>query len=101
MSIVKLSKSEVTIKEKLTWGDVEAVKASMASSAKFKGAEMSGVDGDNMLQSKYTLLKRAIVSIKEGEITIPFSIEWMNNLDVEDGEALYTAVDKLQNSKKE
>jgi hypothetical protein len=89
----------VTLKEALTWGDVQEVQAVMAGGVKLGATGMNGYDARALLESKYKLLELAIVSITEGDKQIPFSREWMNGLSVNDGDTLYAAVEALSKKK--
>jgi len=109
MSIVKLSKQEVEIKEALTWGDNEKLQSILMSGAKLGNLNQAGdkkpedvdieFDTTVMLKGKYALLEVAIIKIKDGEKEIPYTKEWMDGLSIEDGEKLYNEVEKLSKKK--
>lgn len=94
-----IGKYDITLKQSLTWGDVQEVQAVMASGAKLGNTGLTGYDARAMLEAKYKLLELAITSIKEGDKAVKFSREWMNGLSVEDGDTLYAAVDALSKKK--
>ena len=95
---------KVTLKDLLTWGDAQKIQNSLMS-----GAKMSGKAGDKdmgfdfdataMLEAKYVTLECVVVAIKEGEKTLPFSREWMDNLSMADGNKLVEAVDEVSKKK--
>jgi hypothetical protein len=94
-----VGKFNVTIKDSLTWGDIQQVQTVLASGAKIGSTGMQGYDANAMLEAKYKLLELAIVRITEDKKELPFTREWMNNLSVEEGDALYDAVDRLSKKK--
>lgn len=96
MRTIKLSNCEVDIKETLTWGDAESVKSAMLTSLKVGNAGIAGIEGTALSEGKYRLLEICIIEIREGEKKFGFTREWMNNLSMEDGDALYSEVEKLQ-----
>lgn len=96
MRTIKLSQCEVDIKDSLTWGDAEAVQAAMLGSLKVGNVGINGIDGNALSEGKYKLLEICVVEIREGEKKSKFTREWMNNLSMEDGDALYSEVEKLQ-----
>lgn len=109
MKTVKLKNSEVTLKEELTWGDVQKIKDSIAAGARMHGkakevAETGDIEFDYntgaMLESKYVALECVVVKIKEGDKEFDFSREWMDSLPVSDGDKLYEAVDEIADVKK-
>ena len=99
MSKIQLTKSEVNVKDELSWGDSEKIQSVIMSGAKMKGnaqADMNfDFDPSLMLEAKYAALECAVVSIKEGDKEFKFTREWMNELSQADGEKLYKAVDAL------
>lgn len=108
---LSIGKYEVTIKDSLTWGDAQKVQAALASGMKVGTAGFDGkIDGSVMIEAKYALLEVAIIKIQplpevsqEGGVSdpepIPFSRDWMNALSIEEGDALYAAVDALNKKK--
>ncbi|TXH44820.1 MAG: hypothetical protein E6Q97_32185 [Desulfurellales bacterium] len=103
---VELSGHTVTIKDSLTWGDVQAVQAVIMSGAKMGLGGMQGYDPTVLLEAKYKLLEIAVTRIEakpaaEGKgadvaEAATFTRNWMNDLSPEDGDALFEAVDALQ-----
>lgn len=99
---IALHDFEVTIKDSMTWGDMQQVQSVLASGAKIDAGGLKGYDASAMLEAKYKALEIAIVKIEphaEGAEAIPFSREWMNALSVEDGDILFDAVDGLGKKK--
>jgi len=96
---IKLANCEVDIIKSLTWGEREDVQDVMLSGAKVGGEGLSGYDPKAMREAKYKLLEIAVHKIKEEGEEKEFSKEWMNNLSVEDGDKLYSEIEKLQHSK--
>jgi hypothetical protein len=96
---ITIGKFDVTIKDSLTWGEVQRVQAVITSGARIGNAGLQGFDTNAMLEAKYTLLETAITQIAEGETEMPFTREWMNGLTVDEGDALYEAVDALTKKK--
>ena len=105
--IVKLTKSEVEIKENFTWGDKEKIQATLMRGANIngKGANPTeesvgfSFDTNAMLESKYTALECAVVSIKTGDKEEKWTRDWQDNLSVEDGDKLMESVDSLSKKK--
>lgn len=96
---VKLSACEVDIVTYITWGEKEKIQNSIVKGAKIDGSGVSGFDASVISESKYQLLELAVKEIREGDAKIPFTREWMDNLSVEDGDALFDAVDALNKKK--
>jgi hypothetical protein len=93
--ILQLSKCIVELKDELTWYEEELIKSEIASNLRFSGAAMSGVDaikGTAILDIKMKAFEMFIVSIKEGEKVIPFSVNWVKGLSKEDGNKLAEAI---------
>lgn len=96
MRTVKLSNCEVDIKETLTWGDAQAIKSAMLTSVKVGNTGVSGIDAGALLEGRYKLLEVCVLEIREGETKSQFTREWMNALSIDDGDLLYSEVEKLQ-----
>lgn len=97
--IIKLEKYEVQTKEFLTWGDKEEINAIVTNSAKIGSGESYAVDGFILMQSRFALIKKMIVSIKEGDNLIQYSDDWLKNLSVADGDKLHSEIEKLSKKK--
>jgi hypothetical protein len=96
---IPVGQYEVTIKNSLTWGDMQEVQKAMASGAKVGSTGLTGYDATAMIEAKYRLLEIAIVGINDGDKTLPFSRDWMNALPIEEGDRLYEAVDVIGKKK--
>ena len=107
---IALHDFEVTLKDSLTWGDMQQIQAVVTSGAKFGTAGLQGYDSNALLEAKYKALEIAIITIQPHAARqaddsvampdpVPFSREWMNALSVEDGDILYDAVDGLGKKK--
>lgn len=94
-----IGKYEVTVKDALTWGDVQQVQNALTAGAKIGASGFTGYDPSAMLEAKYKLLEIAVVRVTQGETESLFSREWMNALSVEEGDTLYDAVDRLSKKK--
>ena len=98
--IVKLSEGvEVTLKDKLKYGDTLEIQRAMFKGVKVGGADTS-FDGENMLESSLKAIELCIIEIKKGEENIVYSREWLNDLDAEDGQLLQDKVNEITTPKK-
>jgi len=100
---IVLHEYEVTIKDSLTWGDMQQIQSVVTSGAKIGAGGLQGYDPTALLEAKYKALEIAVVTIvPHGAVAaaaIPFTREWMNALSIEDGEILFDAVDGLGKKK--
>lgn len=96
---IKLSSCEVDHVEFLTWGEKELVDNSVFTGAQINQTGLQGFNPDALLEQKLKLMECAIKEIREGEKKIEFSKDWAKNLSVEDGEALYAALEVLTRKK--
>ena len=99
MSIVKLSKYEVELKDELGWYDSEEIKSVIINEVKMNNTGVTGISGTGLLNAKIKAFEKLIISIKEGETVIPFSVDWVKGLNKEDGEKLSQAVDLIDTKK--
>jgi len=105
--IVKLSSCDVVIKTGITWGDKETLQSVLMSGAKFNQAVAEvnpkatakepsiDFDASVLQEAKYKALELVIVEIIEGDKKKQFSRDWMNNLEVDDGDKLFAEVDDV------
>lgn len=101
MKDIKLKDYTVGIKDALTWGDKEELQNVYIDGAKVDQTGLKDFDAKVVSKAKYFLLERAIISITDNDGNKKeFSKEWMDNLSIEDGDALYEEVEKLANLKK-
>ena len=99
MQTIKLSNCEVDIIDHLSWGQVQQINNVIISGAKVNTTGVSDFDTNTLLESKYKLLEIAVKEVREGGKAHGFTRDWMDNLSIEDGDALYTAVDALSKKK--
>ncbi|QDP67613.1 MAG: hypothetical protein Tp172MES00d2C118482111_7 [Prokaryotic dsDNA virus sp.] len=120
---IQLSETKVTLKDELSWGDTEQIKAVLLSSLKIDAStrkqiesakdndpidvENMSMDGGAVLDSKVKaaeLLITEIVSTTETEggtvdgAPIKFSREWLFNLSRTDGDKLMSVVDEIRSA---
>lgn len=98
---VELKNYQVDLKETFTWGDKEKLQNVYLKGAKIDQTGMKDFDASVVSEAKYMLLEISILSIRDKEgNNVLFSKEWMNNLEIEDGDLLYSKCDELSNKKK-
>jgi hypothetical protein len=95
---VNIGRYSVSLKE-LTWWETEEVKSILATGAKMNSLGVSGFNGSALLDAKIQTFKFAITEIKEGDVVIPFSIEWVKGLTHAEGIAIEAAMDELGKKK--
>lgn len=102
MATVKLSKSSVEIVDAITWGQKEQIQSAMLSGLKMTGGSGQSFDfsAEALSRAKYKAIEVCVLKITEGDKDLPFSREWLDALTVEDGDALYAAVDAVTNPAK-
>lgn len=102
---VKIAGHEVDLVSFITWGEKEQIQGVMIEQASVT-QDGASIGGKAVLEAKYKSLEICVKEIrkvdKDGkEIEkIPFTRDWINSLRVEDGEAIYGAVDNVTNPKK-
>jgi hypothetical protein len=96
---VKLTKYNVTLKDSITWGDAEEIKAVMINGAKMNNTGFSGYDGIALFNAKLKAIEKVVVKIMEGENEIKYSDDWARNLSESDGELLYAKVEEVSKKK--
>jgi len=105
--VLQITNAEVHIKEKLTWGQREELVKEMSKGVKINEMGIKEIDTGITFDSKYKLLEIAIEKIVDNQgKEIAYSKEWAYNLEVEDGDKIFKAVDELSggifgNKKKE
>jgi hypothetical protein len=97
---IKLKQYNVKIKEEITYGEQEDIEKIFLDSAKVNMKGLADIDANVSTKAKYKTLEVFIVEIKEGDIVIPFSQDWLRALPVSDGNKLVDAVNEVHNSKK-
>lgn len=89
---LQLSKCVVEVKDELTWWDEEELKSVIASAFRFgANAQPEAIDTEKYMKAKIKILELSIVSIKENDKTIPFSVDWLKRLSKDDGKKLSDA----------
>lgn len=97
---ITLSACEVDIVTYITWGEKETIQEVIMSGANVNQSGLNGYDIGAVRSSKYKALEICIKEIRQDGKAMSFSREWMDNLSLEDGENLYSAVNEVSNSKK-
>jgi len=102
MKLIELSSYKVEIKDAITWGDQEAIRATMLGGVKMSSNTNVGqnvdFDASSLLSAKYKALEVCIVKITDQEGKhIAYTKDWMNNLSIEDGDVLYSEVEAVTN----
>jgi len=106
MKQVKLSTCTVDIVEKITWGMQEEIRAAMLGGIRVSGLtdkEKQNLELDSavLMKAKYKALGLCVKKITDAEgKESTYSKEWMDNLSVEDGDALFLAVNEVTDPKK-
>lgn len=99
--IVKLSdNTEVTLKDKLKYKDTINIQKAMFEGVKVNQKADVGVDASNMFESTLKAIELTIQEIKKDGNVIPYTREWLEELDSEDGMLLQEKVNEVQTKKK-
>ena len=98
METIQAGRYILTIKE-LTYWAKEEIKSQIMEGVKIKGNDATGITGFATLEAKKKTFESSIVEIKEGEKVIPYSIEWLKGLTVEEGDAIELAIDNISKKK--
>lgn len=96
---MKIGKYTITLKDKLTYGDFEKIQNSLANEK--VSATNTEMTMGALLKMQQSTLEVAVLKIvdQEGK-EIPYSIEFLRELDVEDGNDLLAEASSLLNNKK-
>lgn len=103
---VRISNATVHLVEKITWGIQEKIRGAMYSGIKpnlSKENQSNGVEFDMsaIQEAKYKAFELCILKIVQDDNSeIAYSREWIDNLSIEDGDAVSESVDKLTETKK-
>ena len=108
MENIKLTNGQtVSFIEKLTWGAQEKIRGIQMSAFQVKGADVENVkekatfDLSASIKIKPVMIEVCIKKIVDkDEKEVIFTNEWLNSLDVEDGDKLFEIADKITNSGK-
>jgi hypothetical protein len=98
---IKLSNCEVEIITYLTWGEKEEIQATILQGAKMTDNGQTNFDPSSFLATKRKALEIAVKKIyySDGREE-PFTMDFMNQLSIEDGDTLYAEVDEVTKPKK-
>lgn len=107
-SILKIEGHTVEFHEKITWGMQEKIRSTMYGGLNVKADKIAA--GDNasvefnagaITESKYKTIEVLIKKIvKDDGTEIKYSKDWLDNLSVQDGDAIYTAANAITNPTK-
>jgi hypothetical protein len=104
MKKIELTIGDVDILDSLTWGQQEEIRNVILSGVSITDMSNPGkgvaLSGNTLTELKYKLLEMCIKKItllKDGK-EVKYSKDWMNSLSVEDGDALWNAVNELSNA---
>jgi hypothetical protein len=106
MKTINLTEYTVELIDNLTWGMKEEIQSVMLDGVKIPGIkELNSakleLNASVISKTKYKAIELCVKKItdKEGKV-IQYSKEWMNNLSIEDGDALYNAINNITNPEK-
>lgn len=88
----------VELKE-LSWWDREEIKAMLVGAAKMGNRDLSGFNGEQVMAANTRAMEKSIVSIKEGETTVAFSMDWLKQLTQSEGDAISAAIEEIGKKK--
>jgi hypothetical protein len=71
---LKIDKYDVELKDSLKWGDVEQLQLVL-------GAKPGEAEISTHLEANYKVLEICVISIKEDGKEVPFSQEWVKDLE--------------------
>jgi hypothetical protein len=98
---ISLSNGEVVeILGGLNWGQKEEIQNIFIRGAKYNAGGLKDFDGSVMIDGKFAVLKLCVVGVEKDGVVNPFSKEWINNLDSDDGDLVFNTVNELTSKKK-
>lgn len=101
MAEIKLTNATVTLRDAITWGQKEAINNAMLSGMKMSARSQDiDINAEAMAAGKYKAIEVCIEKIVVDGSEVSFSREWLDNLPVADGDALYAEVEKITNPEK-
>lgn len=100
MKTVQLSECIVTLKDSITWGDKERIQQCYYKGVEVDATGVKDYDASVVTNARYRAVEVCVIEIKKGEVSIPFSNEWMSNLTIEDGDKLFDVVNEITTPKK-
>ena len=99
---LKLPKTgyEVSIQEYLTTGQSRELQKVLLGKGSFdtEAGKFSGLTGDTFLEMQDKAAVILIKSVSKGESKEPFTLEWLSNLPLEDGNLIYEEINKITGS---
>lgn len=106
MKTVTLSVGTVEIVEQITWGMQEQIRNAMLGGIRVQGLtdkdrQNLELDPSVLAKAKYKALELCVkkITLTDGKVLV-YSKEWMDDLSIEDGDALFDAVNEVTNPKK-
>lgn len=99
---IKLSNGDIVVlKDKLKYGDtLEIQKVMLEGVGVNKTKQDINIGAENIINSTIKTMEIAVIEIKRGVEKLQFSREWLNDLDIEDGNLLQEKVNEMSNKKK-
>lgn len=97
---IVLSGCEVDIVTYITWGEKEDIQTIVQQGVKMDITGISGFNPNSIREAKYKAFEICIKEIRQDGQTMPYSREWVDNLSIEDGDALYEAINEITEPKK-
>jgi len=103
------TQQKVTIKDEMTWGDSKAIEKAFMSGTNMQSTTKKAQEGDvdlsfdpeAQMEAIYVMIQQFVTNIEEDGQEKQFSRNWLDNLPMEDGDALYEKVNEVYNQKKE
>lgn len=98
---IELSNCKVEIITRLTWGQQEQIRAAMlegmrVSDVREQEKQSLEMNPAVLVKAKYKALELCVKKIISGNgKEVAYSKEWMDNLSVDDGDTLFTAVNEV------
>lgn len=107
-SILKVEGHTVEFHDKITWGMQEKIRAAMYGGLNVKtdrgdnqGAPSVEFNAGAITNSKYKTIEVLIKKITKDDGTeVTYSKDWLDNLSVEDGDAVYNKANAISNPEK-
>lgn len=105
---LKIDGATVEFIEKLTWGMQEKIRQTLYGALKMQNMSMSNPSSarvefspEAVTNSRYKAIEICIKKITADDGTeIKYSEDWLNNLSVEDGDAIYARANAIANPEK-
>jgi hypothetical protein len=99
--IIEISNAKVTLKDSLTWGEMEKIQDSLGEVKMSATGQMDGMSMKSMRNMQYEILNLAVldVSLNDGTKT-KYTTDWLKSLSIEDATILLEASSNLLQPKK-